>query len=209
MAVLSPALKQSTGVVAVRGEGCYLFDGEGRRFLDFTSGIGVVSTGHCHPLVVEAARAQAGELIHGQYTTVRHPQLDRLSEELGSVLPAGLDSVFFASAGTESVEAAVRLARHATGRTNIVVFQGSFHGRTMGSLAMTTSKAAYRAGLQPLMGGVFVSPFPYAIQLGMRQNEAVEFALAQFDYLLSTQTSPDETAAVVVEPVLGEGGYVP
>ena len=208
-ASLSPLLNQSTDVLAVRGEGSRLFDGEGRSYLDFTSGIGVTSTGHCHPKVVEAVRHQAGQLIHGQVTTVMHPRLLELTERLGAHLPDGIDSLFFANAGTEAVEAAVRLARQATGRTNLIVFQGSFHGRTTAALAMTTSKTAYRAGLQPLMSGVFIAPFPTKYRYGWSEDETTAFCLREFDHLLATQTSPQETAGVFIEPVLGEGGYVP
>lgn len=206
---LSPLLNQSTDVLAVRGEGSRLFDAEGRSYLDFTSGIGVTSTGHCHPKVVEAVRQQAGQLIHGQVTTVMHPRLPELTDRIGAHLPDGIDSLFFANAGTEAVEAAVRLTRQATGRTNLIVFQGSFHGRTTAALAMTTSKTAYRAGLQPLMSGVFVAPFPTMYRYGWSEDETTAFCLREFDHLLATQTSPQETAGVFIEPVLGEGGYVP
>lgn len=209
MATISPLLRQSSPVRAVRGEGVYLFDHEDRRYLDFTAGIGVTSTGHCHPRVVAAAQRQVGELIHGQYTTVLHPRLGELTERLGDVLPEGLDSLFYASAGTEAVEAAVRLAKQATARTNVVVFQGSFHGRTTGSLAMTTSKTSLRAGLQPLMGGVFVAPFPHCHRWGWDEATATRFCLDELDHLFTTQSAPDETAALVIEPVQGEGGYVP
>jgi 4-aminobutyrate aminotransferase len=138
MAELSPILKQATPVLADRGEGVYLYGEDGRRYLDFTAGIGVTSTGHCHPRVVEAVREQAGKLIHGQYTTVLHRPLLTLTERLGEVLPAGLDRLFFANSGSEAVEAALRLARHATARPNVVVFHGSFHGRTVGAASMTT-----------------------------------------------------------------------
>ncbi|HEX9854773.1 MAG TPA: aminotransferase class III-fold pyridoxal phosphate-dependent enzyme [Acidimicrobiia bacterium] len=208
-AKLSPLLSQATNVLAVRGQGCRLYDEAGRGYLDFTSGIGVTSTGHCHPHVVAAAQAQTADLIHGQFTTVMHPRLLELTERLGDVLPDQLDSVFYANAGTEAVEAAVRLARQATRRTNIIVFQGSFHGRTTASLAMTTSKTSYRAGLQPLMSGVFVAPFPYSYRYGWKAEETTAFCLKELDYLLATQSAPEETAAIVIEPVLGEGGYVP
>jgi 4-aminobutyrate aminotransferase len=207
--MLSPLLTQATSVLAVKGEGVHLYDAGGNRFLDFTAGIGVTSTGHCHPKVVAAAQAQAATLIHGQYTTVMHPKLVELSERLEAVMPAGIDTFFYASAGTEAVEASLRLVRQATGRPNVIVFQGGFHGRTMGSLAMTTSKTALRAGLQPLMGGVFVTPFPYAFRYGWDEETTVRFCLRELDHLLATQTAPDETAAVYLEPVLGEGGYVP
>jgi 4-aminobutyrate aminotransferase len=209
MAELSPILKQATPVLAERGEGVYLYGEDGRRYLDFTAGIGVTSTGHCHPRVVEAVREQAGKLIHGQYTTVMHRPLLTLSERLGEVLPTGLDSLFFANSGSEAVEAALRLSRHATGRPNVVVFHGSFHGRTIGAATMTTSATKFRAGFAPLMGGVVVSPFPTAYRYGWTEEEATRFALRELDYTLQTLTSPAETAAFFVEPVLGEGGYVP
>ena len=209
MAYLSPLLKQATPVLVERGEGVHVFDEAGRRYLDFTAGIGVTSTGHCHPRVVAAAQEQIGKLIHGQYTTVMHRPLLTLAERLSEVLPAGLDSVFFSNSGSEAVEAALRLARHATGRPNIVVFHGSFHGRTIGAASMTTSGTKFRAGFSPLMGGVVVSPFPTAYRYGWDEATATEFALRELDYVLATMTAPAETAAFLVEPVLGEGGYVP
>jgi len=209
MAHLSPLLKQATPVLVERGEGVYLFDEQGRRFLDFTAGIGVTSTGHCHPRVVAAAQEQVAKLIHGQYTTVMHRPLLTLAERLGEVLPESLDSVFFSNSGSEAVEAALRLARHATGRPNIVVFHGSFHGRTIGAASMTTSGTKFRAGFAPLMGGVAVAPFPTAHRYGWDEETATAFALRELDYVLATMSAPAETAAFLVEPVLGEGGYVP
>ncbi len=208
MATRSPLLLQATPVEAVSGEGCWLLDAQGRRYLDFTAGIGVTSTGHCHPAVVEAIQRQAAELIHGQVTTVMHPRLDEMTDALCDALP-GFGSVFVANSGSEAVEAAVRLARHATGRPNIVAFQGGFHGRTMGAASLTTSKLAVRAGLQPLMGGVVLAPFPYAHRYGWSEDEAVAFCLRELDHLFATTTAPWETAAILLEPVLGEGGYIP
>src|SRR5215217_114932 len=209
MAQLSTILKQATGVVAARGEGVYLFDEDNRRYLDFTAGIGVTSTGHCHPRVVEAAQRQVATLIHAQYTTVMHRPLLTLVERLGEVLPEGLDRMFFANSGSEAIEAALRLSRQATGRPNVIVFHGSFHGRTIGAASMTTSGTKFRAGFSPIMGGVAVSPFPTAYRYGWDEQTATEFALRELDYVLATVTAPAETAAFVVEPVLGEGGYVP
>jgi len=209
MAELSPVLKQATPVVAARGEGVYIYDEDDRRYLDFTAGIGVTSTGHCHPRVVAAAQEQVATLIHGQYTTVMHRPLLRLTERLGEVLPAGLDRLFYVNSGSEAVEAALRLARQATGRQNAIVFQGSFHGRTMGAASLTTSGVKIRAGIGPLVPGVVVSPFPYAYRLGLSEADAVAHALRELDYLFATVTSPQDTAAVFIEPVLGEGGYVP
>jgi 4-aminobutyrate aminotransferase len=209
MAQLSPLLKQATPVVVDHGEGVYLYDVDGNRHLDFTAGIGVTSTGHCHPRVVEAAREQVGKLIHGQYTTVMHKPLLELTEKLGEVLPTGLDSLFFANSGSEAVEAALRLSRQATGRPNVIVFQGGFHGRTVAAASMTTSGTRFSAGISPLMAGVHVAPFPYAFHYGWDEQTATKFALRELDYLFATVCAPNETAAFFIEPVLGEGGYVP
>jgi 4-aminobutyrate aminotransferase len=209
MAQLSPLLKQATPVVVDHGEGAYLYDVDGRRHLDFTAGIGVTSTGHCHPKVVRAAQEQIGKLIHGQYTTVMHQPLLKLVERLGDVLPTGLDSLFFANSGSEAAEAALRLARQATGRPNVVVFQGGFHGRTVATASMTTSGTRFSAGISPLMAGVHVAPFPYAYHYGWDEQTATKFALRELDYLFATMSAPNETAAFFIEPVLGEGGYVP
>ena len=171
MADLSPVLKQATPVVATRGEGVYLYDEDDRRYLDFTAGIGVTSTGHCHPRVVAAAQEQVGKLIHGQYTTVLHQPLLTLVERLGEVLPPGLDRMFFANSGSEAIEAALRLARQATGRPNVIVFHGGFHGRTVAAASMTTSGTKFRSGFAPLMAGVQVSPFPDPGHFGWGQEE--------------------------------------
>lgn len=206
---ISPLLKRATDVEVARGEGVYLFDHGGNRFLDFTSGIGVTSTGHSHPAVVSAIQEQAAKLIHGQYTTVLHPLLEKLSNRLAAVMPGEIDSFFYVSAGTEAVEAAIRLAKNATGKTNIIAFQGGFHGRTTASLSLTSSKTGYGEGLQPLMSGVFFAPFPYAYRYGWDEDATIDFCLRELDFLLASQTAPNETAAMVIEPVLGEGGFVP
>lgn len=209
MARLSPILKQATPVTVGHAEGMFVFGEDGRRYLDFTAGIGVTSTGHCHPDVVRAISQQAGTLIHGQYVTVKHRPLLTLCDRLGEVLPAGLESLFFANSGSEAMEAALRLVRQATGRPNVVVFHGGFHGRTVGAASMTTSSTRFRTGYGPLMGGVHVAPFPNAYRYGWDEEEATRFALRELDFLLATITSPQDTAALVVEPVLGEGGFVP
>ena len=206
---LSQILKQATNVLAARGEGVLLYDEDDRRYLDFTAGIGVTSTGHCHPRVVEAAQRQVGTLIHAQYTTVMHRPLLTLVERLGEVLPPGLDSLFFANSGSEAIEAALRLSRQATGRPNVIVFHGGFHGRTVAAGSMTTSGTKFRSGFSPLMAGVHVAPFPDPTHFGWPVEQATDFALAQLDYVLQTLSAPADTAAFFVEPVLGEGGYVP
>jgi 4-aminobutyrate aminotransferase len=205
---ISPVWHRMTDLTVARGEGAYVWDVTGRRYLDFTAGIGVTNTGHCHPAIVEAARAQIGKIIHAQVNIYHHEPLLRLAAALRAVMPAPLDTFFFSNSGAEAVEAAVKLARHATGRSNIVVFQGSYHGRTNQTMAMTTSKTIYRKHYQPLAAGVLVAPYPYAYRYGWAPEETSRWCLGELRHLLATQTAPSETAAIVVEPVLGEGGYV-
>jgi len=205
---LAPVWTRTDALVASHAAGSYIYDQNNTPYLDFTCGIGVANTGHCHPLVVKAIQDQAGKLIHGQMNVViNQPVLD-LIDALTGILPPKLDGFFFSNSGAEAVEGAIKLARQATKKTNIIVFQGSFHGRTIGTMSMTTSKAGYRAGYQPLMAGVTVAPYPYAYRYGWEPEETVTWCLNELEYILRSQTSPAETAAVVVEPVLGEGGYV-
>lgn len=205
---MSPAWSRIFNFVAERAEGSYIYTDDGRTLLDFTCGIGVTNTGHCHPKVVEAIREQAGNFIHAQANLVIHKPMLRLIEELRGIVPPSIDSFFFANSGAEALENAVKIARVATGRQNVIVFSGSFHGRTQATMALTTSKTVYRAGFGPLPSGVFVAPFPYAFRLKMTEAEASDYALEQLEYLLASQTAPKETAAILVETVLGEGGYV-
>src|SRR5690606_25611037 len=162
-----------------------------------------------HPKVVAAAQEQIGKVIHAQYTTVMHRPLMELAERLGEVLPSGLDTLFFVNSGSEAVEAALRLARQATGRPNVIAFHGGFHGRTVAAASMTTSGTKFRSGFAPLMAGVHFAPFPYAFHYGWDEATATRFALRELDYVLQSMSSPADTAAMIVEPVLGEGGYVP
>lgn len=207
--LLSPVWTHLTDAVITRGEGCYLYDSTGRRFLDFTSGIGVTGTGHCHPRVVSAIREQAERLIFGQINCIIPAATIEFAQALRDVTPPGLDCYFFSNSGAEATEGAVKLARAATGRPNIIAFQGSFHGRTSLAMALTSSKTAYRAGYQPLPAGVFFAPFPYIYQYGWSESETVNYCIQETERLLLSQTAPSETAAMLIEPVLGEGGYVP
>lgn len=206
---LAPVWTHLTQIRPVRGEGIYLYAADGARYTDFTSGIGVLNTGHCHPRVVAAIQAQSADLIFGQMNIVIPPAAEQLAAALDEVTPAPIDTFFFSNSGAEAVEGAVKLARQTTGRRNIIVFQGSFHGRTAQAMAMTTSKYVYRYNYQPLPGGVFTAPFPYGYYFGWDEEETTEWCLRQLQLLLKSQTAPDEVAAIVIEPVLGEGGYVP
>lgn len=207
--LLSPVWSHLTTIQPERAEGIYLYEADGTRYTDFTSGIGVTNTGHCHPRVVAAIQEQAAKLIHGQINIVIPPSTVKLAETLNTVTPDSINCFYFSNSGAEATEGAVKLARMATKRTNIITFQGSFHGRTAQTMAMTNSKSVYRSSYQPLPAGVFVAPFPYAYHYGWDENTAVDFCLRELELMLKTQTSPEETAAIILEPVLGEGGYIP
>ncbi len=205
---ISPVWTRYTDILAERGEGSYIYAQDGRKYLDFTTGIGVTNTGHCHPRVVEAIQAQAAKLIHGQANIVMHRPMLELVDELRQVVHPSQDGFFFSNSGAEAIEASIKLARMATGRPNVIVFQGSFHGRTVATMSLTTSKTIYRSGYQPLMPGVFVAPFPYAFRYGWEEETTSQWCLEELEFLLLTQTASSETAAILIEPVLGEGGYV-
>ncbi len=157
---------RASDLQVVSGSGCVITTTDGTEYLDFTAGIAVASTGHCHPDVVAAIQRQAARFIHAQVNCYRHDLLEPLAERLASVTPDPIDTFFITNSGAEATEAAVKLARQLTGRPGIVVFSGSFHGRTAQTMAMTTSKSAYRVGHQPLPAGVFVASFPYPLRWG-------------------------------------------
>src|SRR5664279_1111826 len=209
MTHLSNVWFRVTDLDVVSGSGCTVTTANGEQYLDFSSGIAVTSTGHCHPTVVAAIREQAGRFIHAQVNVYRHPLLEQLATRLSGITPAGIDTFFFANSGAEATEAAVKLARQATKRPNVIVFSGSFHGRTAQTMAMTTSKTSYRAGHQPLPAGVFVAPFPSIAGTDELEDAASERCLDALRLLLAAETAPAETAAMFLEPVLGEGGYRP
>lgn len=209
MTNLAPVWFQVTDLEVELGHGSWVVTTDGTEYLDFTAGIAVTSTGHSHPKVVAAIAEQAARFIHAQVNCYRHTRLQELAARLAELTPAGIDTFFFANSGAEATEAAVKLARQATGRPNVIVFSGSFHGRTAQTMAMTTSKTGYRAGHQPLPAGVFVAPFPHTAATGETEAQAVARCLAALRHLLASQTAPAETAAMFLEPVLGEGGYLP
>ena len=204
---LSEVWFEVTDLQVESGHGCWVTTVDGTEYLDFSAGIAVVSTGHCHPHVVDAIQRQAERFIHAQVNVYRHDLLEPLAARLAEITPAGIERFFYANSGAEITEAAVKLARQATKRPNIIVFAGSFHGRTHLAMAMTTSKTSYRAGHSPLPSGVFVAPFPDP--LAEDAEAEVDRALDGLQHLLKSMTAPDETAAMILEPVLGEGGYIP
>ena len=183
-----------------------------------TYSIGVTNLGHCHPAVTKAAQAQVGKLVHGQINIAFQKSYLNLVESLIPLMPhQSLDTFFFWNSGAEAVEAAVKLARHATKKQNIIVMQGSYHGRTFGTMAMTRSKTIYGDGYAPLMPGVFSVPFPYCKQCSIASHSGEKYSfdnccmdpVLQLELLLRRESAPSDTAAIFIEPVLGEGGYVP
>ncbi|KAJ6451695.1 acetylornithine aminotransferase [Mycena vitilis] len=198
----------------VDGKGSYVEFNDGRKMLDFTCGIGVTSMGHCHPKISKAAADQCMNIVHVQCSIAFHEPYLKLIKKLLPIMPdPSLDSFFFWNSGSEAVEAALKLARTATGRQNIICMQGAYHGRTFGAMAVTRSKTGYSKGVAPLMPGVFTIPFPFWHQCGQTpdvpESTLVQQCLYQLDLLLVQQTAPSDTAAIILEPVLGEGGYVP
>jgi 4-aminobutyrate aminotransferase len=214
---LSPGIGKISSVVMKKGQGSWIWDVDNNKYLDFTCGIAVTNTGHCHPKVVKAAQEQVGNLIHGQVNIGYHEPMLTLMQKLFTILPKKLDRLFFANSGAEAIENAIKLARHHTKRQNVIVFNGGFHGRTFGTMSLTTSKTIYRAGFGPLMAGVHTTPFPYCfrckVKSAMNKHEDQHFCCGKYEeeieHLLKMQTAPSETAAILVEPVQGEGGYVP
>ena len=205
---MSPVWSRIFPIEAERAEGSYIYATDGKKYLDFTCGIGVTNTGHCHPKVVEAIREQAGLFLHAQANIVVHQPMLQLIEEVRRIVHPSIDGFFFSNSGAEAVEGAVKLARAATGKQAVIVFTGSFHGRTSATMALTTSKTAYKGVSQLLPSGVYVTPYPYAFRLGINEEQASQYSLAALEELLITQVSPADTAAILLEPVLGEGGYV-
>ena len=193
----SPSLPRAYPIVPVRGEGAVLEDIDGNRFLDFAAGIAVNSTGHAHPRIVAAIARQAAELIHFSASDFYLPIYAQAAAELARIAPLrGPAKVFFGNSGAEVVEAAIKLARHHTGRPNLIAFLGAFHGRTYGALSLTASRAKYHDGFGPLLPGVYHVPFGSA---GLDELEGRVFKRLM---------PADEFAAVFVEPIQGEGGYV-
>jgi 4-aminobutyrate aminotransferase len=200
-----------TNLVVDRGEGSWLVTTDGTRYLDYSSGIGVVNTGHAHPRVVAAIQEQAAKLLHGQQNIVFHEPGLRLYERLSRLLPGDSWAAFLSNSGAEAIEAAVKVARVATGRPVIIAFRGGFHGRTAQTMALTSAKDVYRAAFEPLPGSIYHTPFPYCYRArgGPHAPDACTCDWeAELDLLFHQFIYPDRVAAVIVEPVLGEGGYV-
>ena len=210
---MSPSFTRDYPLVAKSGRGAMVEDVDGNVFLDFAAGIAVCSTGHCHPKVVAAIQKQAAELIHMSGTDFYYESLPLLAERLVKTVPGNEDKkVFFTNSGTEAIEGAVKLARYTTKRDKMIAFYGCFHGRTMGSLSLTASKATQRKGFGSLLGGVEHIPYPYAYRcaLGHGPETCGEEILETLEnQIFKRLFDPTEVAGIIIEPIQGEGGYVP
>ena len=194
----------------VKGEGNELIDSQGKRYIDMSSGLAVCSTGHCHPKVSDAIAEQARTLIHPCIGNGHYEPPVKLAETINQLLSDSTDySAFFCQSGSEANEAAIKLARYVTKRPNIVAFKGGFHGRTLGSLSLTTSKMKYREGYEPLLQNIDFFDFPYTYRCPWGQSSPEDATQAAISALESSPLFNDQVSAVIIEPALGEAGYVP
>lgn len=209
--LLAPSMaKDHPNLPVVKAEGCYYYGVDGKEYLDFTSGIAVENVGHRHPKVVQAIKDSADHLVHGPSGVIIYESILRLAEELGNITPGNLDCFFFANSGTEAIEGAIKLAKYATRRPYVVSFTGCFHGRSIGALSVSTSKSKYRKYLQPSW---LTYQLPYANSKdcpeGLNPEEYFPEKLEKdVETLFKHQVDPEEVACMIIEPVLGEGGYI-
>lgn len=210
IANLSPSYTRSYPFVMDRGRGSEVWDVDGRRYVDFTTGIAVTNTGHCHPAVVEAIKNQADKFLHMSGTDFYYPSQIELAERLNALAPISGDTrVFFTNSGAETIEAAMKLARYSTGRPRYLAFYGAFHGRTFGALSLTASKTIQRRGFAPLVPGVSHAIYPNPFRNPWPGQEPGQAALDYIEErLFKMAVPPDEVAAIIVEPIQGEGGYI-
>ena len=205
--VLPRVLGRYSPVTVDHAEGSYVFDTDGQRWLDFTSGIAVTNLGHCHPKVVAAIREQAGKIIHAQANIFVHEPMLQLSAELTSTLPAQLNSVFYSNSGAEAIEGAVKLAKIVTHRPAIIAFRGAFHGRTHLAMSLTTSRVKVRGHYEPLLPAIYHAPYPYPFR-NPYHGDPAEACIAELERMFEMVVMPDDVAAIIFEPILGEGGYI-
>ena len=204
-AALPRGVGQAHGVFAVRAENAEIWDVEGRRWIDFCAGIAVVNTGHCHPKVMAAARAQLDSFTHTCFQVVAYESYVRLAERLNALAPGKTPKkTFFMNTGAEAVENALKVARAYTGRSGIIAFNGAFHGRTMFSLALTGKVDPYKKGFGPFPAEIFHAPFPDPLH-----GVSIEDAMHGLELIFKNDIEATRVAAIIVEPVQGEGGYIP
>jgi 4-aminobutyrate aminotransferase len=207
---LTPVLGRYLERTWSHGEGHRLFDTDGRAYLDFANGIAVTALGHGHPRVTAAIHAQVDRLVGPINAIGFTAPISELAAALAATFPAPLDSVMFLNSGSEAIDGALKLARRVTGRPGIIAFRGGFHGRTFGAASVTTSNLNYRTGYEPMLPGVYFAPYPVAYpEFGGDEEAASAASLAILRSLLETVIAPSQVGSILIEPVLGEGGYVP
>lgn len=209
MKVMPPVVKRATTMGVTKGEGCYLWSEDGRKILDFASGVAVCNLGHNHPRVVEAAEKQMKELIHGGHNVVYYESYVRLAERLVE-LTGGDTMVYFSNSGAEANEGAIKLAKYVTKRPGIIAFRGSFHGRTLATTSLTSSSSAYRKNYEGLLPSVYFAEYPYLYRTPyeMKDGKCPKEYFEQFENIFHTLIDPSMVAAIMMEPVQGEGGYI-
>jgi 4-aminobutyrate aminotransferase len=193
-----------------RGQGIYVWDVNGERYADFTSGIAVVNTGHCHPRVVAAIQEQAARIIHAQANILAHSPMMRAAKLLTETTPPSLNQVFWTNSGAEATEGAIKLAKVATGRPAIIAFKHGFHGRTHGAMAVTSSRAKVRGHYEPLVPSIYFAPFPYMFRSPYKgaAEDADLYYFAELEALFDHMVMPDDVAGMLIETIVGEGGYL-
>jgi len=209
--LLAPSLARDWPHLPVeRAEGVYLHLTDGRRVMDFTSGIAVMNVGHCHPRVVKAAQQQTAKMIHSAMGVTHADPVLRLAEALTAVLPPGMDTFFFSNSGSEAIEGALKLARYVTQRPGFIAFWGGFHGRTLAAAALTTSKGKYRRRYEPMLPGIYFADYPYCYRcpLGKTPDSCHLECMRSLDTLFERAIAPNEVAGIILEPIQGEGGFV-
>ncbi|UWN96395.1 aspartate aminotransferase family protein [[Bacteroides] pectinophilus] len=209
MKVMPPVVKRATTMGVTKGEGCYLWSEDGRKILDFASGVAVCNLGHNHPKVVDAAEKQMKELIHGGHNVVYYESYVRLAERLVE-LTGGDTMVYFSNSGAEANEGAIKLAKYVTKRPGIIAFRGSFHGRTLATTSLTSSSSAYRKNYEGLLPSVYFAEYPYLYRTPyeMKDGKCPKEYFEQFENIFHTLIDPSMVAAIMMEPVQGEGGYI-
>jgi 4-aminobutyrate aminotransferase len=208
---LAPSLAEDwPELPAVSSEGIYLYTEDGRKIMDFTSGIGVTNLGHNHPKVLNAAIEQMKKFSHSAVGITVHEPLLRLTEILPTVMPEGMEMFFFGNSGSEAVEGALKMARYITGRPGIIAFTGSFHGRTYGAVSVTSVKSKYRSHYEPLVPGIYFADYanPFRCPVGSTPQDAVDWALGSVEKIFNHYIPAEQVAAILVEPIQGEGGYI-
>ena len=209
--LLAPSMaKDHPNLPVVKAEGCYYYGVDGKKYLDFTSGIAVENVGHRHPKVVQAIKDSADHLIHGPSGVIIYESILKLAYELQQIMPPKLDNFFFANSGTEAIEGAIKLAKHVTKRPYVISFTGCFHGRSIGALSVTTSKSKYRKFLQPSW---LTYQLPYAHPDDLPEGAVPEIFFPEklerdVEKLFNHQVTPEEVSCMILEPVMGEGGYI-